>query len=134
MSADRDKKPDRLPDAELDVMLVLWNTDRPMKTSKILEQLNGEKNWSISTLQSLLSRLSDRGFVRAQKNMRFKYYMPAVREEEYKVWETRQFVQRMHGNSCRLLIETLLSDHAFERSDIRYILKLLGDALEDDNF
>ena len=133
MSADQNRKPDRLPDAELDVMLVLWNAQTPMKTSKILEQLNWEKNWSISTLQSLLSRLSDRGFVRAEKNMRFKYYRPVVREDDYKIWETRQFVQRLHGNSCRLLIETLLNDHAFEVSDIQYILQLLTQALDDEN-
>lgn len=130
MGADQERKFDRLPDAELDVMLVLWDEDRPMKTSKILERLNWEKNWSISTLQSLLSRLSDRGFVRAEKNMRFKYYVPAVKEEDYRRLETRQFIGRVYGNSCRLLVETLLSENILNSSELREILRMFSDELD----
>jgi hypothetical protein len=64
--------------------------------------------------------------------MRFKYYAPAVRREDYRLWETRLFLRRMHGNSCRTLIETLLNDNAIDGFDAAYILKLLAGSFEDE--
>ncbi|MGE4485771.1 MAG: BlaI/MecI/CopY family transcriptional regulator [Oscillospiraceae bacterium] len=122
------EKIDRLPDAELDVMLVLWNAHEPMKTSAILEVLNREKNWSMSTLQALLSRLSDRGFVRAETLSRLKYYSPAVREEEYRIKETKSFLKKLHGNSFKSLVLSLIDGDAIDGDDLEEIETMLREA------
>jgi len=118
----------RLPDAELDVMLVLWGAEGPMKTAKILEALNNKKEWSISTLQSLLSRLEERGFVEVQKQMRFKYYVPAISEADYRNKETKTFLERLHGNSFKSLIATLIDSKAASSSELAEIEEMLRKA------
>ena len=45
----------KLPDSELEVMLVLWQNS-PLKTPEIMKELK-HTGWSISTLQALLQRL-----------------------------------------------------------------------------
>ncbi|MBK5262245.1 MAG: BlaI/MecI/CopY family transcriptional regulator, partial [Peptostreptococcaceae bacterium] len=60
----------RLPDAELEVMKVVWELDAPVSTSMIMERLK-YKNWHISTVLKLISRLSERGFIKSEKNGRF---------------------------------------------------------------
>ena len=47
----------RLPDAELDVMQALWQAGRPTRPSQLLEALRDKRDWSLSTLQVLLTRL-----------------------------------------------------------------------------
>lgn len=118
----------RLPDAQLDVMLVLWNANEPLKTSKILEILNQEKDWSISTLQSLLARLEERGFVKVQKHMRFKYYVPLIEEKVYRNKETKTFLERLHGNSFKSLIATLIDSKSISESELKEIEDMLRKA------
>jgi len=124
----RPEKIDRLPDAELDVMLVLWNAGEPMKTSAILDVLNREKNWSMSTLQALLARLLDRGFVKAEAVNRLKYYTPAVREEAYRIRETKSFLKRLHGNSFKSLVLSLIDGEAIDENDLEEIEAMLREA------
>ena len=57
------KKPlEKLPEAELDVMLALWTHTQPVRTARLLEDL-ADKAWSLSTLKVLLGRLADKSFV-----------------------------------------------------------------------
>ena len=71
-------KIEKLPDSELSVMLVLWSVNEPMKTSAILELLSGDKSWTMSTLQTILSRLQKRGFVEVTTEKRLNYYSPKI--------------------------------------------------------
>lgn len=128
MNKNNEKRIDRLPDAELDVMLVLWNTIESLKTSQIAEVLNEQKNWSMSTVQSLLARLAERGFVSVKKELRLKYYSPAISEELYRSKETKTFLERLHGNSFKSLIATLANDKTINTSDIDEIAEIIKKA------
>lgn len=101
-----------LPDAELEVMDVLWRADRPMKTSDIHEMLKREKDWSISTVHALLARLTERGFVELQKQGRIKYYIPLVKKENYQKKETKSFLKKFYADSAKSLIATLVEEQA----------------------
>lgn len=127
------EKLDRLPDSELDVMLVLWSFSRPMKPSEIHEILTTEykKDWSISTVQALLARLSDRGFIQAEKEGRLKFYTPVVSEASYREKETRTFLQRLHGNSYKSLLATLVQSHEINEEDIDEIAEIIRKAGKD---
>ena len=53
------KKPlEKLPEAELDVMLALGTHTRPVRAARLLEDL-ADKAWSLSTLKVLLGRLAE---------------------------------------------------------------------------
>ena len=119
---------DKLPDAELDVMMVLWNNREPMKTSSILAVLNREKNWSISTLQALLSRLNDRGFIGAKTERRLKYYYPLIRKDEYSIKESKSFLRKLHGNSFKSLVVSLIDGDAIDDADLAEIEEMLRTA------
>lgn len=51
----------RLPDSELEIMLILWEAGKPVSRSYIDDQLKGKKEWAITTVLKLLSRLTERG-------------------------------------------------------------------------
>lgn len=110
---------ERLPDSELEVMLALWSADEPLKTSAILERV--KKEWTMSTIQALLSRLEERGFVKMEKKMRFKYYSPAIDEKVYRDSETKSFLERLHNNSYKSLLASLVSTKSISEKDIKDI-------------
>ena len=57
----------KLPDAEFDIMKVVWANEPPITTSIIMEQLGNERAWKAQTVISLMLRLVDRGFMSTAK-------------------------------------------------------------------
>ena len=57
----------RLPDSELDIMLVLWHHTPPMSRLEIETVINEKKALAPTTILSLLSRLEKKQFVSVTK-------------------------------------------------------------------
>lgn len=123
----------RLPDAELDVMSVLWENSAPMKTTEILDALKEKKSWSMSTVQALLARLTVRGFVKMKKADRLKYYSVAISEERYRSQETKTFLERFYGNSWKSLVMTLVRNNEMNESDLDEIAEIIKNGGEKDD-
>jgi predicted transcriptional regulator len=120
-----EKTIERLPDSELNVMKVIWNNTVPIGTGKIIEILTKEKKWSRSTVQVLLSRLEDRGFIQCRKEGRLKYYIPLIEESAYRSKETKNFLEHFYNNSYKKLIASLVQDNAINEGDIEDIICII---------
>ena len=46
----------KLPDTELKVMQAIWHIEPPASTSAVREELQKERPWNLSALQTLLGR------------------------------------------------------------------------------
>ena len=57
----------RLPDTELEIMKVIWESGRTLSTSEVKASLEEQRPWNVSALQTLLNRLIDRGFLESYK-------------------------------------------------------------------
>lgn len=57
----------RLPDAELEIMLVIWRAESWVSSSYILNQLGDKRKWALATLMTVLSRLVEKGFLSCEK-------------------------------------------------------------------
>src|SRR5690625_7477174 len=89
----------RLPDAELEIMLIVWQADDKVSSSYILERLEGKRQWALSTLMTVLSRLVDKGFLHCEKVGRSNSYSPIISEDEYKESEGRSEERRVGKES-----------------------------------
>lgn len=121
----KESKIGRLPDSELSVMKVIWSSKEPLGTGKIIEILTEEKKWSRSTIQVLLSRLEERGFIECKKEGRLKYYYPLIEEEVYCKKETKSFLEHFYNNSYKKLIASLVQDNTMNEEDINDIVEII---------
>ena len=117
----------RLPDAELDVMLVLWNSETPLKASAILDRLEGKRDWSMSTLHVLLARMSQRGVIASENDKNYKLYVPSITKEYYRQHETKNFIQKLYDNSAKRLIVSLIETNGITDDEIDEISRLLNE-------
>jgi predicted transcriptional regulator len=108
----------KLPDAEFDVMKVVWANEPPMTTTIIMEQIGKEKGWKIQTVVTLLLRLVERGFLRTEKNGRERTYFSLVNKEDYLRFETGKFMKQFHDNSFLNFVTTMYDDKALTDKDI----------------
>ena len=116
-----------LPDSELKVMKVIWNNNRKMSTGEIDSELKGETEWKLSTLQVILSRLTEKGFLKNEKIGRINYYSSIVDFSRYSRNETKNFIRKMYDNSSKKLIASLIEgDDSLTDDDIEEIKKILN--------
>ena len=111
----------KLPDAEVDIMKVVWANDPPITTPIIMEQLGKEKEWKIQTVVSLVLRLVERGYLRTEKRGKERTYYPLIGKEEYLKFETGNFMRQYRDTSHFNLINTLYDREALtdgERDDL----------------
>ena len=116
-----------LPDSELRVMMVIWNNSEKMSTGEILSELKDEINWKLSTLQIILTRLTEKGFLKNEKVGRINYYSSLIKYSEYKEFETKNFVKKLYNNSSKKLIASLIEgDEMLTVDDIEEIRSMLN--------
>ena len=89
----------RLPDSELELMMIIWDAGHPMSRNEIEAQLPGERQLSATTILSFLSRLQEKRFVQVRKEGRNNVYEPLVRKEDYLKQESRSSWKRLYQNS-----------------------------------
>lgn len=100
---------ERLADSELDIMRVLWKSEKPLKASEITKLLSGERSWKTQTAHVLLGRLCDKGYIDADKSGYSHVFSAKISEEEYFAAESEILIGRMEGTVTGLvasLIET----------------------------
>ena len=96
----------------------IWDNTPPMSTNDVMKVVSNEKNWNISTLLTLLSRLIDRGFLSSEKRGRERIYYPQVEREEYMEYETKNFIKKLHKNSFMSLVNTLYDNNDLTEQDM----------------
>ena len=112
------QKMKKLPDAEFEIMKVVWAHEPPVTTNIIMQKLGNEKEWLIQTVVSLMTRLIGRGFLRSEKHGKERTYYPIVERDDYLKFETGNFIKQYHENSFTNLVNTLNEDKALTEKDI----------------
>ena len=89
----------RLPESELDIMLVLWNNTPPMTRPEIEKVINMKKKLASTTILSLLTRLENKNFVEVTKQGKMNLYTPLVSQAD-----CHQIIRHM---KARVFLKTL---------------------------
>lgn len=107
----------RLSDTEYEIMDFAWSVTPPFTTAMVMEHIGVERAWRMQTAVTLINRLIDRGFIRAEKAAkgRERLLTPIISREEYLQFETGSFVEHYHKNSIASLIGSLGREKITER-------------------
>jgi predicted transcriptional regulator len=121
------EKMKKLPDAEFEIMKVVWANEPPITTSMVMEQFGNSRKWKAQSAISLMLRMVDRGFLRTEKNGKERTFFPLIAKEDYLSFETNNFVKQFHDNSFLNLVNTMYSNKAFTDDDVDELLKWAKD-------
>ncbi len=123
-------KTKRLGDAELEIMIVIWQSEEEVTSNYILEKLKGQRDWKLSSLMTSLSRLAEKGFVNCDRTTRTNLYSGIITENEFKAKEGKSFLNKLYGNSIQGLVGNLYDNKVLDKVDISDLRKYL-DELEE---
>lgn len=114
----------RLPDAELEVMQAIWACEPPVARADIDAILRTTHPMALTTLLTVLTRLSEKGFVQIRKEGRSARYFPLVSRKEYLAQQSRNFVEKVCGGSLPVFAAALC-DSGLTREELTQLRALL---------
>lgn len=120
-----EKELKRLPDSELEAMLAIWKSGKALHTGEIHQQLDARKKRPLQAVQTVLSRLEEKGFVRREKIGRLNYFSPIIVEDVYRERETASFLEKLYANSPARLVAALVQSDAMSAEDLAEIRQIL---------
>ena len=115
----------RLPDAEFEVMRVIWRSGSSVTTGQIIRLLGPHSSWKPQTVMTMLVRLIEKKFLSSSKEGRERSYTPLISEMEYLVAETGGFMERLRGNSIGSLVRTMYEGENLSGDDIKELKEWL---------
>ncbi|MEG1103334.1 MAG: BlaI/MecI/CopY family transcriptional regulator [Oscillospiraceae bacterium] len=108
----------RLPDAELEIMMLLWQADASVPRNYFDQHLKDSKNWADSTILSLLSRLVKKGFITITKDGNRNIYTAKLRKSDYMAMENDGFLSRFYKSSLKAFVASMAEGDSLDKNDI----------------
>ena len=121
----------RLPDAELELMMIIWDSEQPVSRAEIEKKMKGERSVLPSTVLTLLSRLEKRGFVRHEKRGKINYYFSLADKQEYLKEEGKSVLDRMFGNSLTNFVTALYGGEDMDEEEIKSLQSFIDSQMEE---
>ncbi|HBA47239.1 MAG TPA: transcriptional regulator [Lachnospiraceae bacterium] len=103
----------------------LWDNS-PRTIMQLYHSLEEEPGWSKSTVNTLLSRMLEKGIIYYEEGERARQYYPAIRREDAAVAETESLIRRVYKGSVSMMMSTMLKKNALseeEREELYQILR-----------
>lgn len=120
---------EKITNAELEIMQIVWDSSDSIPFREICEKLqNGAKK---VTVQTLISRLLEKGALRQEKRDVY-YYSPLVTRQEYEQSKTEELIQKVYRGDVKKLFSVLLDNDSIPGQDLkelrRFWQEVNGDA------
>ena len=114
----------RLPDAELEVMQAIWACAPPVTRTDIHEILKDTHPMALTTLLTVLTRLSGKGFLRIEKVGRSARYVPLISQHDYLAQQSNRFLHKLCGGNLSTFAAALC-DSGLSREEVAELRDLL---------
>lgn len=116
----------QISDAELDIMKIIWANEGPARFASIMDELAVRgKTWQKNTVIMLLSRLMDKGYLKAKKIGRRNEYSPLISETEYQTVQTKNLLNKVYEGSAKGLVSTLIQSDLLADKEYEELKRLL---------
>ena len=103
--------------SELQLMRLLWDQSG-LAASAVHAKLPKDDDRSLQTIKTLLSRLVEKGALRAERDGRRFLYHPTVSRDDYAASATRRFSERLFGGRAAPIVAHLAEGDGLSDADI----------------
>ncbi|MEO8142102.1 MAG: BlaI/MecI/CopY family transcriptional regulator [Sphingomicrobium sp.] len=116
----------RISEAELDIMAVLW-ADAPLSAVDIASRVPASRDWSPTTVKTMLARLVEKGALASEAQGRRFLYRPLVERSSLANAQAGRLVDRLFGGRVSPLVAHLAERRDLEPEDLAALEKLIKD-------
>lgn len=108
----------QVSDYELELLKIIWDSDGKALYADIVRALEDKGTpWTKNTIITLLSRLIDKGYLKARKIGRRNEYTAIVTGAEYQAAQTKTFLNKIYEGNAKGLVSTLIDKDLLSPED-----------------
>lgn len=107
----------RITEAELEIMAVLW-ADAPLSAVEISSRTPSARDWSPTTVKTMLARLVDKGAIGAEAQGRRFLYRPLIDRDPVVGAQAGRLVDRLFGGRVSPLVAQLAERRDLTEDDL----------------
>lgn len=110
--------------AETEILRLVWQLGEGT-VQQICEQLPSKRNITYKTVQTLLRRLEEKGYLRHRIKGKAYVFSPAIKRQEVVKRTVVDFLDRLFAGDPRPLMQFLAEDGRIDAKDIERLKKLI---------
>ncbi len=119
-----------ISESEWTVMEALWKRS-PQTASEVARILRRQTGWALNTVRTLLTRLVEKGALKAAENASgVREFAPAVEREACVHAESESFLQRVFQGAAKPLLVHFASNSKLTPEEVRELKRLFDQALK----
>jgi BlaI family penicillinase repressor len=110
--------------AETEILRLVWQVGQAT-VQQVCDQLPPKRNIAYKTVQTLLRRLEEKGYLRHKIKGKAYVFFPAVKREDVVKRTVLDFLDRLFAGDPRPLMQFLAEDGRIDAEDIERLKKLI---------
>ena len=114
----------RISEAEWEIMEVLWNRS-PLRAAEVAEALAERRDWSPTTIRTMLARLLRKGALKHEQQGRRYLYSPAVSREATRAAESESFVDRVFAGRTSPMLAWFVEERGLSEEDLEELQRMI---------
>lgn len=119
------EKESTISDSEWEIMRIIW-TIESVSSTKIIQELQAKKDWSESTIKTLLRRLVNKNLLNTTKEGRHFVYSAKVNQAQVMTEAAQELLDRMCNMHKGEVILQLLADSPISKSDLAKMKQVIN--------
>ncbi|GEQ61974.1 CopY/TcrY family copper transport repressor [Vagococcus lutrae] len=115
-----------ISEAEWEIMLVVW-ANSPVTSQTIINVLTPKMDWKPSTIKTLINRLLNKGYIKAEKEGRAFLYEATVSEKEMLMTSFKALLGQTCARRSGELLQELITDTVLSQKDLARLEQVIQD-------
>jgi len=118
------KKQPELTAAEWSILDVVWHNE-PCTAPTVQETLQNKKNWTYSTIKTIMDRMVGKGLLRTKRMRNLILYRSAVTRQQAQRGEIMRTVKRAFDGAFTPMMQFLLETDSLSQGELRELETLI---------
>ena len=118
------KKLRAMSPTETEILRLVWELNEAT-VQQIREKLPSDRSLAYNTVQTLLCRLEQKGYLKHHLKGRAHVFSPSVKSQEVIKTTVRDFLGRLFGGDPKPLVQFLAEDGKIDEEDIKRLRQLI---------
>lgn len=114
-----------LTESEWAVIKAVWSLE-PCPAPTVQEHLAGQRDWSVSTVRTLMERMAAKGLLTSEKLRNLTLYRSAVSRQQAQLGELRYALKNAFDGALTLMVQCLLESERLDASQLDQLEALIA--------
>lgn len=119
-----------MTNSEWEIMKIVWNNN-DVTSKLVVDILSKKKDWSVSTIKTLLARLVEKKYLTTTKVGNKFYYSALIEEDDYLQLVVKELLTNVCSKKIGFVVQNIIKDNEMSSEDLKTIQNIVGEKIKN---